>query len=72
MYWASRLGGRTIGTEFLVTDLGFQGHFRAGLGVDFSFCLSSISRFHNCTIIVASKVFFCSRIGNKIVTFNVL
>jgi hypothetical protein len=30
-----------------VTDLGFQGCFSARLGAEWSFCLSSISPFHN-------------------------
>jgi hypothetical protein len=45
--WAARSGGREAVTEFPVTDLGFQGGFSAGLGVELRFCLPSISPFHN-------------------------
>jgi hypothetical protein len=47
MCWVSRSSGRTTGTEFLVTNLGFQGRFSARLGADLNLCLSSVSPFHN-------------------------
>jgi hypothetical protein len=45
--WAARSGDREIVAEFPVTDLGFQGCFSTGLGAELSFCLLSISPFHN-------------------------
>jgi hypothetical protein len=48
-YWAARSGDKEAVVEFSVTDLGFQGRFSAGLGAKLSFCLHSISPFHNST-----------------------
>jgi hypothetical protein len=44
--WAARSSGREAIIEFLVIDLGFQGCFSIGLGVELIFYLPSISPFY--------------------------
>jgi hypothetical protein len=57
-----------------VTDLGFQGRFTAGLSIELSFCLSSISPFHKKLLsnafkcikeILGNDFFFCLKLKSS-------